>query len=187
LNQTRPDRERQRRRQRLWLLAMALLVAGTIAFATGQWVNIYGFFAQMHQELRLVIVICIVVPVLAATFVRSWSVEEVHHEMRSTVRLGRGKLAPLCERIEDGKRSPYSQAVLVDNLAHIASEVVALREGAPATEIRRQCYAGEWIKDAEMRSVICRELPGRLEGRDFQSWYEKRLEAIESYHRGGIA
>jgi len=179
-----PAARRDRRRFPRWVIPAALLTAGAIfAFASGHWVRIYAFFAQYHQGVYWVAAVGIFVPILILTALRSWGVEDLPPEKEAVV-LGAGKLRRLRSRIAGAGRSPYLQAILADELAHLASEVVALREGATPPQIRRQIEADAWVGSDPMKRLIRREIPDGLTGHQFAKWYEEKLGNIEAFQRG---
>lgn len=167
-----------------WLVIAALVIAGAIyAFASGRWLHVYAFIAQYPQSIHWAITLAVFVPILIGAFVKAWGVEDVPYT-EEAVPLGSGRLHTLCKRIAGAESSPYIQAVIVNDLADLASHVVALKETSEAAVIRRRMHSGDWEKNEKLRSLICHEIPAGLDGRDFLEWYEDRLATIETYHRG---
>ena len=178
------EREKRRILPR-WIVPVVLLLVGAIyLFASGHWVYIYAFFAQFHESSQWALALLAFGPFLIRGFIRSWGVEDIP-PIEIALSLGGGRLKPLSERIARSARSPYAQAVLVDHLAHLAAQAVALREGSDTNEIRRQCRSELWNGDDKLRSLICHHVPQGLDSRAFMTWYEDRMNTIESYHRGG--
>jgi|GEM_PF-1498960 len=179
-----PAARKTRRRFPLWTIPAALFTGGAIfAFATGYWVRVYAFFAQYNQGVYWVAAIGVLVPALILAALRSWGIEDLPPEKEAVV-LGTGRLRRLRRRIVGAGRSPYLQAILADELAHLASEVVALREGATPAQIRRQIEADAWVGSDPIRRLIRREIPEGLTGHQFAKWYEEKLAVIEAFQRG---
>ncbi|MFC2077289.1 hypothetical protein ACFLTM_00580 [Candidatus Bipolaricaulota bacterium] len=161
------------------LLSVALFVIGS-----GRWRDVYIFFVQFHQQSLWAALVVLSIPVLLVIFLRAWGVENVPYEEEVT-ELGSGRLSQVARRIAKSHRNVYRQALLVDELSEIASQVVAINEGLEASTVRKQCRSGEWAG----HPVIARLIRNReLRGPDAESFvtrFERVLAVVESTLKGG--
>ena len=124
------------------------------------------------------------IPVLLVTFLRGWGVEDVPFEEEAP-ELGTGRLSHVARRIAGSHRNVYRQALLVDELSEIASQVVAIDEGVEATDVRKRCRMGDWEGDPTIERLIRRrELRGQ-ESETFVTRFDRVLTIVENTLKGG--
>jgi hypothetical protein len=173
------------RRRAFWLVAASLILSGTIyVIGTGRWVSVYAFFAQFHQRILWAALLFLFVPFLLIVFLRAWGVEDLPY-VEAVPELGTGRLGALADRLRRARRSAYDQALLINELAELATEVIALNEGVGPAVARRLCRSGRWSGDETILDlVVYNRMPDGSDAQFLQQ-FERVLGTIERMLKGG--
>jgi hypothetical protein len=179
------DKNRSSRKGFVLLMLAATLVSGaTFTIGSGRWRSIYAFFVQFHQQTLWASLLLLFVPALIVILLRTWGVEDIPY-VEEAPELGSGRLRTLARRIARSRRDPYDQALLINELSELATQVIALNEGLDVSGARRLCRSGEWTEDAVILDLICyRRIPAAND-QQFVPQFEHVLRLIERLLKGG--
>lgn len=166
------------------MLATTLVSAATFTIGSGRSRSVYAFFVQFHEQTLWASLLLLFVPALIVVLFRTWGVEDIPH-VEEAPELGSGRLQTLVRRIAGSRRDPYDQALLINELSELATQVIALNEGLDVSGARRLCRSGEWTEDAVILDLICyRRIPEPNDQR-FIPQFEHVLRSIERLLKGG--
>jgi len=178
---------RTKRRSMIFVSFAAILSSAALfVIGSGRWRDVYIFFVQFHQQSLWAALMVLSIPVLLVILLRAWGVENVPYE-EDVPELGSGRLRDVARRVAKSHRNVYPQAMLVDELSEIASQVVAINEGLEASTVRKQCRSGEWTGHPVIARLIRnRELCGP-DAESFATRFERVLAVVENTLKGGSA
>jgi hypothetical protein len=182
----RPRNKKRSSRKASLLLALAAVVLSGAIFlaASGRWWAVYAFIVQFHQQTLWAGFVLLFVPTLIFILFRAWGVEDIPY-VEEVPELGSGRLQPLVRQIDRSRRDAYDQALLINELAELATQVIALNEGVDASEARRLCRSGEWAKDEVILDLIRHRRIPATDDRRFIPEFEQILHSIERRLKGG--
>ena len=168
----------------LFTLAVIVLIAAMYLIASGRWQDVYAFFVQFHERILWTGLLLFFLPALLFLLLRAWGVEDVPY-VEKVPDLGSGRFRALAQRIERSQKSEYAQALLINELSELATQVIALNEGIDVPAARRLCRSGKWTRDPMILDLIRdRRIPDP-ESRRFVPQLEIVLRSIEGLLTGG--
>jgi len=168
----------------LFTLTVIFLIVAMYLIASGHWHNVYAFFVQFHQRTLWTGLLLFFVPALLVLLLRAWGVEDVPL-VEDVPELGSGRFRTLAQRIEQSHRSEYDQALLINELSELATQVIALNEGIDLPAARRLCRYSKWAGDPMILDLIRdRRIPDPA-GRRFVTQLETIQHSIETLLTGG--
>jgi len=181
----KPRRSRNARRRALWMILGGFSLAiAVFLLGTGRWIGIYGFFAQFHQRVLWGTLLFVFLPLLLIVFLRAWGVEDLPYTVE-VPELGTGTLEPLARRLRRSRRHTYDQALMVNRLSELATEVIALNEGLDEAAARLLCRSGRWNENEEVLDLIVNRRLPEVDGVSFLAQFEQMLTTIETMLKGG--